>query len=135
MNKFFTPKILQNKISFDFDGTLTDDYDGTPNPKKFEIQHICKSLISQGKDVCIITKRYGPNSGMNEENIVYKLAHELGVEKVYFTDRVLKDKMINKLGIQFHFENSTDEAEIIKLMCPNTTVVNIEDSYWRDLVY
>ena len=55
-------RIVENKISFDFDGTLDNDFDGTLNPQKEEIQNICKQLIEQGKDVCIITKRYHPQT-------------------------------------------------------------------------
>lgn len=131
----YKPQINQNKISFDFDGTLTDEYDNTPNPDKEEIQEICKYLIQQGKDVCIITKRYSPNSGMGEEIPVFKLAKHLGVDKIYFTDRLFKHVKIAELGIQVHFENTPQEAESIEKYNPNIKVINISDSYWRDLVY
>jgi hydroxymethylpyrimidine pyrophosphatase-like HAD family hydrolase len=86
MNKV---RIVENKISFDFDGTLDDDFDGTPNLQKEEVQSVCKQLVEQGKDVCIITKRYG-NPSYGECNKVYELAKQLGIQNVYFTDRELK---------------------------------------------
>ena len=129
------PKIVESKISFDFDGTLDDDFDGTHNPQKDEIQGICKSLIEQGKNVCIITKRYGPGTGMGETDKVYNLAMELGVKEVHFTNRNLKDEKILELGIQVHFENAEYESNKIQSTSPSTMVVWIEDPYWRDLVY
>jgi len=128
----FEPKLSQSKISFDFDGTLDDDFDGEFNPQKEEIREICKYFISQGKDVCIITKRYG--SGMGETDKVYSLALECGVKNVYFTNRELKDGKVKELGIQVHFENNPHEAEVISQKT-SALVVCIEDPYWRDLVY
>jgi len=127
--------IQQNLISFDFDGTLEDDFDGTPNLQKDEIQNICRELINQGKDVCIITKRYDPTVYVGESEIVFNLAEKLGIKKVYFTNRYLKDQKINELGIQCHFENSEYESNIIKLNNPNTLVVHIENLNWKSLIY
>jgi hypothetical protein len=129
------PKIVENKISFDFDGSLYDDFDGDANPQKEEIQYICKYLVEQGKDVCIITKRYGFDTGMGESDDVYQLALKLGVKNVYFTNRELKHEKIKELGIQVHFENSDVECGLIKETTPSTLVIHIEDPYWRDLVY
>ena len=124
----------ENKISFDFDGTLDDDFDGTPNSQKEEIQSICKQLIEQGKDVCIITKRYGhPQHG--ECGKVYELANQLGVKQVYFTDRVLKHEKVFELGIEVHFENAEYECDVIQQKNPSTLLIHVEDTYWRDLVY
>lgn len=131
----FLPRIIEDKISFDFDGTLDDDFDGTDNPQKEEIQNICKYLVEIGKDVCIITKRYGPETNYGESDIVYKLSSELGVSNVYFTNRELKDKKIKELGIDVHFENSEYESQVIQSTNPNCLVVQITDSYWRDLIY
>jgi len=131
----FKPKIVEHKISFDFDGTLDDDFDGTTNPVKEEIQEICRNLIRSGKQVCIITKRYGPESGMGETDKVYKIALDLGISEVHFTNRELKDKKIQDLGIEVHFENSEYESQVIQFTNPNCLVVLITDPYWRDLVY
>jgi hypothetical protein len=131
--KNYQPKLLENKISFDFDGTLDDDFGGEPNPQKEEIQNLCKKLIEMGKDVCIITKRYA--NGMGETDKVYQLANELGVKNCYFTNRELKDLKVKELGIEVHFENNQQEADVIKFTNPICQVVCITDPYWRDLVY
>lgn len=128
-------RIVENIISFDFDGTLDDDFDGTLNIQKDEIQTICKELINQGKNVYIITKRYDNNTFPGESEKVYELAKELGIKDVYFTNRELKHTKVQELGIQVHFENDSYEAEVIQNHNHSTLVVNVEDPYWRDLVY
>lgn len=80
-------------VSFDVDGTLLDDFDGSLNKQKEEIQSLAKKHLSSGDNVFIITKRYGPeflNEGLkNEHRIVYQLASSLGIpfDKCYFTNR------------------------------------------------
>ena len=59
------------RISFDFDGTLENDFDGTFNLQKIEIQQLAKKYLSGGHTVFIITKRYGPemaNHGLKNEH-------------------------------------------------------------------
>lgn len=126
-------------ISFDVDGTLLDDFDGSPNKQKEEIQSLAKKHLASGDNVFIITKRYGPeflNEGIkNEHLIVYQLANSLGIpiEKCHFTNRDWKVATILKLNIQRHYENSDKEVK----MCQDAgiEVIPVEDPYWRDLVY
>lgn len=134
--------IFENKkISFDFDGTLVDDFYGELNNQKEEIQNICKNLIDNGYDVHIVTKRYGEiykaYGKINEYIEVFKLAEKLGIpkSKIYFTNRDWKYTTLTRLGINVHFENSKNEVDQIKKYCPDTTVVHIEDPFWRDLKY
>ena len=126
-------KLKQQRISFDFDGTLHEDFDGTPNPQMSEIQNICKTLIKNGKFVCIITKRFGPNH--IESRKVFHIANELGVKEVYFTNREMKTKFISDLKIESHFEDSKYEVDLLNQYLPDTLIIDINDKYWRDLVY
>lgn len=131
------------KISFDFDGTLDDEFDGSINSQKVEIQEIAKRYVQEGHDVLIITKRYGPENKdlgkTNEHLIVYELAQKLGIKKVYFTNREMKFSFIIKLNVEKHFENSEYEVSLINDACSiykhKCVVVPVEDPYWRDLVY
>ena len=126
-------------VSFDLDGTLLDDFDGTLNRQKDELQKICKNHLSKGDNVFIITKRYGPSLptyGLgNEHLIVWELALKLGVpiENCFFTNREWKVDIIKKLGIHRHYENSEFECKMIQNL--GVEVVPVEDPYWRDLVY
>jgi len=137
MRRRFKIKIPSNKVvSFDFDGTLEDNFDGVLNNQKDEIQGICKDLVSNGNEVFIITKRLGPDYQADEHQKVYQLAIDLGINPnhVYFTNRELKHNMVNKLKIDIHFENNIQEAILIQSFT-NNIVVCISDPYWRDLVY
>ena len=135
---------MKNKkiISFDFDGTLDDEFDGGYNISKEEIQSLAKKYVDDGHDVCIITKRFGPeNSNLgvkNEHLIVYELAKELGIDKIYFTNREMKFSHIIKLGIEMHFENSDYEVQLINQACKQNNhkcvVVPVEEANWRDFI-
>lgn len=131
------------RISFDFDGTLEDEFGGVPvNEQKLEIQSLAKRYISEGHDVIILTKRYGPENddkGLKNEHLeVYNLAKELGIEKVYFTNREMKFSHIIILQIDRHFENDDYEVNLINKVCVerghNCLVVSVEEKNWRELL-
>lgn len=134
---------MKIRISFDFDGTLDDEFGGIYNPQKSEIQSLAKKYIEVGHQVCIITKRYGPEfstEGLGNEHLkVLKLAKELGIKEVHFTNRQMKHLHILSLKIDMHFENSDYEVKLINQICREKNhkclVVPVEDKYWRDLVY
>lgn len=135
---------MKKLISFDFDGTLVDEFGGHPiNSQKDEVQGLVKKYISEGHEVIIITKRYGPENphlGLKNEHLeVYELAKKLGIERVIFTNREWKFSYIINLGVNIHFENSEGEIQLINQACKehnhNCLVVPVEDPYWRDLVY
>ncbi len=130
------------RVSFDFDGTLDDDFDGSFNDQKKEIQSLAKMYVETGNQVCIITKRYGPNYSnrgkKNEHVIVFELAKKLGIENVHFTNREMKFSYILNLKIDMHFENSDYEVNLIKDACRYSNhrciVVPVESSDWRNYI-
>ena len=132
-------------ITFDFDGTLDDEFDGSLNLQKEEIQHICQQLIQMGNDVRILTKRYSSDYFQlgkgNEHLVVYELASKLGILKsnVHFTNREMKFGFILQNKVDVHFENAQYEVDLIHQACHEQNhkcmVVPVEDPYWRDLVY
>ena len=106
-------------ISFDFDGTLEDEFGGFPiNEQKEEIQSFAKKYIDEGHEVMILTKRYGPDHSdkglKNEHLVVYRLAEKLGIKNVYFTNRNMKFSYIHNMNIDIHFENDDYEVSLIK---------------------
>ena len=116
------------RISFDFDGTLEDEFGGIPvNEQKAEIQSLAKKYISEGHEVMILTKRYGPENAdkglKNEHLAVYELAKELGIKTVYFTNREMKFSHIIILSIDRHFEN--DDSFYFHCHVPNSIALNI----------
>ena len=132
------------RISFDFDGTLVDEFGGHPsNSQKDEVQGLVKKYLSEGHEVIIITKRFGPENsdkGIKNEHLeVQHLAKKLGIENIYFTNREMKFSYIINLKVDRHFENYDYEVQLINQVCREREhkclVVPVEDSYWRDLVY
>jgi hypothetical protein len=132
------------RISFDFDGTLVDEFGGHPsNSQKDEVQGLAKKYLSEGHEVIIITKRFGPENadkGIKNEHLeVQELAKKLGIKTIHFTNREMKFSYIINLGVDRHFENDDYEVQLINQVCKernyNCLVVPVEDSYWRDLVY
>ena len=132
------------RISFDFDGTLVDEFGGHPsNSQKDEVQELAKKYLSEGHEVIIITKRFGPENfdkGIKNEHLeVQHLAKKLGIENIYFTNREMKFSYIINLKVDRHFENDDYEVQLINQVCREREhkclVVPVEDSYWRDLVY
>jgi phosphoserine phosphatase len=132
------------RISFDFDGTLVDEFGGHPsNLQKDEVQGLAKKYLSEGHEVIIITKRFGPENadkGIKNEHLeVQELAKKLGIKTIHFTNREMKFSYIINLGVDRHFENDDYEVQLINQVCKernhNCLVVPVEDAYWRDLVY
>jgi len=91
-----------NKVSFDFDDTLSTARG----------QEMAKRFIFQGKQVFIITRR-------NEYNAseVYRMAEKLGIlrSRVYFTNGSYKWMTIKRLDIGTHYDNNIMEINLIKI--------------------
>lgn len=105
------------RISFDFDGTLADDFDGTFNEQKDKVIAKLQDLKKENHEIFIVTKRYSPdNSGkgsINEHIDPLRLAAELGLsgKNVIFTNRELKAATLQSLSIDMHFDNSDVELD------------------------
>lgn len=104
------------KISFDFDGTL----------EMREVQMVAKDIIDRGIfDVCILTTRYkdpmnypwaksDPAYAKTLHDELYKVAKELGITEIHFTDYEFKTGHIDKYGIDVHLDdNYRDEVYVI----------------------
>ena len=90
-----------NKISFDFDDTLTQE----------RWQNKAMKLKEEGKTVYIITRR------QEEQNdAVYAIADKIGIphSRVYFTNGKMKWETIKRLGIGTHYDNNEDEIRLIR---------------------
>jgi hypothetical protein len=89
-----------NKISFDFDDTLSTN----------KGKELAKRKISEGKQVYIITRRQ-----QRVSVAVYKVAEELGIPKsrVYFTNGSLKWETVKRLEIGTHYDNNQREIDLI----------------------
>lgn len=90
----------KNKISFDFDDTLSTARG----------QALAKRFIDEGKTVYIITARQRRMSAG-----VYEVADELGIPhtRIYFTNGADKWETIKRLGIGIHYDNNKEQIDKI----------------------
>lgn len=88
------------KISFDFDGTLSTT----------EGKALAASKIKQGFEVYIVTARR-----IEQKDDVLKVADELGIPKsrIYFTNGADKWPVIKRLGIKRHYDNNKEQVDKI----------------------
>jgi hypothetical protein len=98
---FSKEKLIGEKVSMDYDDTLSTDRG----------VELAKRLLSEGKDLSIITRRQETDLGP-----VYKVAEGLGIprNKVHGTNGKLKWETIKRLGIQTHYDNNPDEIKGIQ---------------------
>lgn len=89
-----------NKVSFDFDDTLSTQRG----------QDLAKRKIQEGKIVYIITRRQQSASAE-----VYKIADEIGIphSRVHFTNGKMKWEEVKRLGIGTHYDNNQREVDLI----------------------
>ena len=97
---------IAERVSIDYDDTLSTQ----------KGQELAKKLLSEGKDVSIITRRQADQLGP-----VYKVADELGIphDKVHATNGALKWETIKKLGIEKHIDNNDNELKSIAEHLPD----------------
>jgi hydroxymethylpyrimidine pyrophosphatase-like HAD family hydrolase len=130
--------IKHNIISFDFDGTLNNFFDGTENPHKLEVRDWVRRFKRRGYDVHIITRRFGPDNSvlgaMDEHIKVLEVAKELGIseEKIIFTNREWKHSFVKSIGACIHIDDEIDERIFMETYHPDAKVIWLGDDEWTD---
>lgn len=113
-------KNMVNKITFDFDGTLS----------KVDVQDYAKSLILKGFKVFIVTARY--NELMKHKwsikpcnEILFKVADKIGIphNRIIFCNMEDKSKFLDGSGALFHLD---DDVFTIEDINENSDVVCID---------
>ena len=94
-------KMASNKISFDYDSTLSTD----------KGKSLAKEKINDGNIVYIITSRI--ENGNNDS--LFNIAKELGIDKnhIFFTNHKDKWETIKKLNIDIHYDNNQEQIDKI----------------------
>ena len=110
IKEFTIQKFAGQKVSFDFDGTLST-LDG---------QLMAKRLIANGYDVYIVTSR-----GLGGSGEVYRMADKVGIKRnnVHFTSGKPKWITLKQLGITKHYDNNPDVIKDIKKNAGNIQTV------------
>ncbi len=122
----------KNKVSFDFDGTLTLD----------EIKDYAKDLIRRGFDVHIITARYHDEHVHKYGNVQWKMAGNddiydfvrkhlrLSKDKIIFCNMEPKGPHINHIPFIFHIDD--DQTELCSVQ-DYTSIITVyaKDPHWK----
>lgn len=116
------------RVSFDFDGTLADHFDGTPNDQKHKVIEALRDHQARGHDVYIVTKRYSPEKSslglVNEHIDTLRLAAGLSIprDRVVFTDRALKADVLHRLRVDRHYDDCEFEADYFLRRYPGSSM-------------
>jgi hypothetical protein len=115
------------KISFDFDDTLEHE----------DCQLVAKDLIERGFNVCMLTSRYENPSRYSfpvSHSELFRIAAELGIKEIIFTNFTWKYLSIDKYDIDFHVDdNYHDEVQPINNSCKARAITCMGD--WKNRLY
>ena len=130
--------MINKKISFDFDGCLSDNHDGSLNIHKETAQENLKLAASLGYDVHIVTRRFDESNyyrGLQNEHLpVLDMAKKLGVseQKIHFTNRAWKYETVKKLGSSLHIDDDEVDIQWIQRHSPEINTVLIGSENWQE---
>lgn len=129
-------KKKNNIITWDYDGSTDDHFDGSLNPHKSEAQNMIVRLIKRGYIVYIVTRRFGPDNssrGIIDEHVkVLKTAKKLGIpeNRIIFTDREWKYSTLKSIGSCMHIDDDEKEMYLIEKHLPDVKRVWLGNKYW-----
>lgn len=133
-------EIKQNIITFDFDGTLADHFNGDANTHQKATCDWVKRMRRRGYEIHIVTRRYGPDNSalgaMDEHIPVLKKAKQLGIpeERVHFTARKWKYEKLRELGTCLHIDDDTAELFWILKNTPSIKGILVGSNNWEDRI-
>jgi len=109
------------KVSFDFDSTILKKEWSEEEEMEVPVglDPIAAELIQKerdaGNDVIIVTSRYGPKPAFGQDNEdLFKIANDLKIEDVYFTNGEDKVQTLLDLGIVRHYDDDPHEHKAIQ---------------------
>lgn len=108
-------------VSFDFDSTILKKEWSEEEEMEVPVglDPIAAKLIQKerdaGNDVIIVTSRYGPKPAFGQDNEdLFKIANDLKIEDVYFTNGEDKVQTLLDLGVVRHYDDDSHEHKAIK---------------------
>ena len=94
------------KISFDFDSTLSEP----------QFQELAKIFLAiDGIEVFVVTSRLRDAYPIHDNRDLFKVTDGLGIarDNVFFTEGRTKAQLLDKLEIDYHFDDMEDEIDLI----------------------
>lgn len=123
---------MKNKISFDFDSTLS----------RKDVQKYAKELVDNGYEVWIVTSRcsdeYALSKGWhwveNQNQKLYEVAELVGIprERIEFTNHVDKIEFLKDKEFIFHLDDDVDELIAIMESGDSCKQVNVDHFEWLE---
>lgn len=108
-------------VSFDFDSTILKKVWSEEEEMEVPVglDPIAAKLIEEeraaGNDVIIVTSRYGPKPAFGYDNEdLFRIANDLKIEDVYFTNGEDKVATLLDLGVVRHYDDDPYEHKAIK---------------------
>ena len=108
-----------NKISFDFDSTLSRE----------DVQSYAKELINREFDIWICTSRF--ESAWNDD--LFDVANDLGIKKenIYFCNMSNKSEFLYNKDFIFHIDDDDIELSFIKSDTNVSPIYLTENMNWK----
>lgn len=100
------------RISFDFDGVLTNEAG----------RQLLKQKMKQGDEIWIITARRYPSDG-NDSVLDFARENNIPVENIIFTGGRDKYSFIQKYRIETHYDNNPEQIEKINRLTKSRGVL------------
>lgn len=114
-----------NKVSFDFDGTLSREY----------VQEYAKYLIEKGVEVWICTSRLNPENAPNDtwNDDLFRVSKEVGIpkERIIFTNYSYKYKFLDNSFI-WHLDDYWIELKFINTHTKIKGISVFGNSTWKN---
>jgi hypothetical protein len=113
------------KISFDFDGTLS----------QIGIQKFCFDLIQKGYDIWITTSRVKEFTGaIHYHDDLMLVANSLGIpeERIHFTNSEFKAEYLENNNFVLHIDD--DPFELIEIDKTKVIGIYVLDKQWKEKV-
>lgn len=113
------------KVSFDFDGTLS----------KEEVQSYAKILIKKDDiEVWICTSRFIDEYSTNQNNDLYEVADDIGINKsnIVFTSRADKYEYFLDKDFIWHLDDDWIETDLINKHTNTNGIRAFGNDNWKD---
>ena len=107
------------KVSFDFDGTLSQD----------SIQEFAKHLLAVGDEVWVVTSRVSNPEKWNLD--LFSVAEDVGISRnnIFFTEGDYKWKFLDTHDFDIHFDDDYMEVNNIISNCKKCKAIQVYDTF------
>lgn len=117
------------KVSFDFDGTLSEEH----------VQDYAQELIEQGVEVWVVTTRWDENHKHKYElnptiDDLWEVVDRLGIprHRVRFTCMEWKYTYLNGTTFSWHLDDNEEEFSYARIHGCNVPMISVHGGGWKE---